>query len=114
MTKLKQLTLNQITMSTQQLTLEEKVKIVQEAEQVGFTETALKHNVSARQIYRWREKLQHGGSKSLSYGSKIDPEVKALKEENLQLKKLVAKLALTVEIKEELLKKTSQRIEKSN
>ena len=101
-------------MSTQQLTLEEKVKIVQEAEQVGFTETALKHNVSARQIYRWREKLQNGGSKSLSYGAKIDPEVKALKEENLQLKKLVAKLALTVEIKEELLKKTSQRTGKSN
>lgn len=114
MTKLKQLTLNHITMSTQQLTLEEKVKIVQEAEQVGFTETALKHNVSARQIYRWREKLQSGGSKSLSYGAKIDPEVKALKEENLQLKKLVAKLALTVEIKEELLKKTSQRTEKNN
>jgi putative transposase len=113
-TKLKQLTLNPITMSTQQLSLEEKVKIVQEAEQIGFTETALKHNVSARQIYRWREKLQNGGSKALSYGSKIDPEVKALKEENLQLKKLVAKLALTVEIKEELLKKTSQRIEKSN
>jgi hypothetical protein len=32
-----------------------------------------------------------------------------LKEENIQLKKLVAKLALTVEIKEELLKKTSHR-----
>jgi putative transposase len=113
-TKLNQLTLNQTTMSTQKLTLEEKVKIVQEAEQVGFTETALKHNISARQIYRWRDKLQHGGSKALSYGAKIDPELKSLKEENLQLKKLVAKLALTVEIKEELLKKTSQRIEKNN
>jgi putative transposase len=113
-TKLNQLTLSQITMSTQKLSLEEKVKIVQEAEQVGFTETALKHNISARQIYRWRDKLQNGGSKALSYGAKIDPELKALKEENLQLKKLVAKLALTVEIKEELLKKTSLRTGKGN
>ncbi len=54
-------------MSTQKLSLEEKVKIVQEAEQVGFTETALKHNISARQIYRWRDKLQNGGSKALSF-----------------------------------------------
>ena len=100
-------------MSTQKLSLEEKVKIVQEAEQAGFTETALKHNVSARQIYRWREKLQNGGAQALSYGSKIDPELKALKEENLQLKKLVAKLSLSVEIKEELLKKISLRTGKN-
>lgn len=96
-------------MRTKQLTLEEKVKIVQESEQNGFTETALKYNISSRQIYRWRDKLQTGGAKALSYGSKIDPEVKALKEENLQLKKLVAKLSLNVEIKEELLKKISLR-----
>ena len=45
-------------MSTRKLKLEEKVKIVQEAEQIGFTETSLKYNVSSRQIYRWRDKLQ--------------------------------------------------------
>ena len=101
-------------MSTKKLTLEEKVKIVQEAEQLGFTETALKYNISSRQLYRWRDKLQKGGSKALSYGAKIDPELKALKEENNQLKKLVAKLALTVEIKEELLKKTFLRTRKNS
>lgn len=100
-------------MSIRKLTLEEKVKIVQESEQVGFTETALKYNISARQIYRWRDKLESGGSKALSYGAKIDPELKALKDENNQLKKLVAKLALTIEIKEELLKKTSLRTGKN-
>ena len=100
-------------MSTQKLTLEEKVKIVQEAEQYGFTETALKHTISSRQIYRWRDKLQSGGSKALSYGAKVDPELKALKDENLQLKKLVAKLSLSVEIKEELLKKISLRTGKN-
>lgn len=96
-------------MSTRKLTLEEKVKIVQEAEQTGFTETALRHSISSRQIYRWKDKLQTGGSKALSYGAKVDPELKALKEENLQLKKLVAKLSLSVEIKEDLLKKISLR-----
>jgi len=96
-------------MSAKQLTLEEKVKIVQEAEQNGFTEVALKYNISSRQIYRWRDKLQKGGSKALSYGSKIDPQLKSLMEENLQLKKLVAKQALSIEIKEELLKKISLR-----
>ena len=100
-------------MSTKKLTLEEKVKIVQEAEQAGFTETSLKYNISSRQLYRWRDKLQKGGSKALSYGAKIDPELKALKEENLQLKKLVAKLSLNVEIKEELLKKISHRTGKN-
>lgn len=96
-------------MSAKQLTLEEKVKIVQEAEQNGFTEVALKYNISSRQIYRWRDKLQKGGVKALVYGSKIDPQVKSLMEENLQLKKLVAKQALSIEIKEELLKKISLR-----
>jgi len=47
-------------MSANKQTLEEKVKIVQEAEQIGFTETSLKYNVSSRQIYRWRDKLQNG------------------------------------------------------
>ena len=37
-------------MSTRKLTLEEKVKIVQEAEQNDFTETDLKHNISSSQI----------------------------------------------------------------
>lgn len=96
-------------MSAKQLTLEEKVKIVQEAEQNGFTEVALKYNISSRQIYRWRDKLQKGGAKALAYGSKIDPQLKSLMEENLQLKKLVAKQALSIEIKEELLKKISLR-----
>lgn len=96
-------------MSAKRLTLEEKVKIVQEAEQFGFTEISVKYNISSRQIYRWREKLQKGGAKALNYGAKVDPELKALKEENDRLKKLVAKQALSIEIKDELLKKISFR-----
>lgn len=97
-----------------QFTIEQKVDIVKEAEQIGFTETAHKHGISSRAIYRWRDKLVSGGAKSLKYGSKIDPELKELRIENERLKKLVAKQALYLEFKEELLKKVNQRISKNN
>lgn len=38
-------------MSTRKLTLEERVKIVQKAEQLGFTETALKHGITQRYLF---------------------------------------------------------------
>jgi transposase-like protein len=97
-----------------QFTIEQKVDIVKEAEQFGFTETAHKHGISARAIYRWKDKLVTGGSKALKYGSKIDPELKELRIENERLKKLVAKQALYLEFKDELLKKVNQRQSKNN
>ncbi len=97
-----------------QLTIEQKVEIVKEAEQNGFTETALKHGVSSRAIYRWRDKLTLGGTKALKYASKLDPELKELRLENDRLKKLIAKQALIIDIKEELIKKTLLRTSKSS
>jgi hypothetical protein len=38
---------------------------------------------------------------------RIDPEVGALEEENERLKRIIAKQALEIEVKSELLKKTS-------
>ena len=95
-------------------TVEQKVEIVKEAEQNGFTETALKHNISARGIYRWRDKLIGGGTAALKFASKVDPELKELRIQNDQMKKLIAKQALIIEIKEELLKKTLLRTTRSN
>lgn len=95
-------------------TIEQKVEFVKEAEQNGFTETALKHGISSRAIYRWRDKLVSGGAKALKYGSKIDPELKELRLENERLKKLIAKQALIIDIKEELIKKTLQRTSKNS
>ena len=40
--------------------------------------------------------------------TRIDPEVKALEQENDRLKKIVAKQALELEVKSELLKKSNQ------
>ena len=97
-----------------QLTIEQKVEIVKEAEQNGFTETALKHGISSRGIYRWRDKFIGGGASALKYASKIDPELKELRLENDRMKKLIAKQALIIEFKEELLKKTLLRTTKNN
>lgn len=97
-----------------QLTIEEKVDIVKEAEQKGFTEVALKNGISSRAIYRWRDKFIGGGASALRYASKIDPELKELRLENDRMKKLIVKQALIIEIKEELLKKTLLRTSKNN
>jgi hypothetical protein len=37
---------------------------------------------------------------------RVDPEVRALEEENERLKRIIAKQALEIEVKSELLKKT--------
>ena len=95
-----------------QFTVEQRVNIVKEAEQLGFNEVAHRHGISSRAIYRWKDKFVSGGEKALKYGAKIDPEVRTLREENDRLKKLIVKQALIIEIKEELIKKTSLRISK--
>jgi transposase-like protein len=97
-----------------QFTVEQRVNIVKEAEQIGFNEAAQKHGISSRAIYRWKDKFISGGEKALKYGAKIDPEVRSLREENDRLKKLIVKQALIIEIKEELIKKTSLRISKES
>lgn len=49
-----------------------------------------------------------GGVKGLKrHTEAVTPEVKALQEENERLKKIVAKQALELEVKTELLKKTA-------
>lgn len=95
-----------------QFTVEQRVNIVKEAEQIGFNESAQKHGISSRAIYRWKDKFISGGEKALKYGAKIDPELRSVKEENERLKKLIVKQALIIEIKDELIKKTSLRISK--
>lgn len=44
--------------------------------------------------------------------ARVDPEKRALEEENERLKKIVARQALEIEVKSELLKKTPIQIKK--
>ena len=87
-------------------TAEQKLQIIQEAEQNGITQTLRKHNVAHSLFLRWRNAFNSGGAGSLKpQYHKIDPEVKALQEENARLKKIIGNQALELEFKTELLKK---------
>jgi len=43
---------------------------------------------------------------------RIDPQVRDLEEENLRLKKIIAKQALEIEVKDELIKKGEAHFQK--
>ncbi len=85
----------------------EKLQIIQEAEQNGLTETLRKYNVAQSLFHRWRRAYNGEGMEGLRprYRRK-DPEVKRLQQENDRLKKIIAKQALEIEFKDELLKKS--------
>jgi putative transposase len=87
--------------------VEQKLAIIQEADQYGITQRLRKHNLSHSVFIRWRQAFNAGGPSSLKpqYG-KLDPEVKALQEENARLKKIIGNQALELEFKTELLKKS--------
>lgn len=85
---------------------EERLQVLREVEQQGLEETLRKHNLSRSLYYRWKSKFDQSGVNGLKdqyYRS--DPVVKQLEKENERLRKIVAKQALELEIKEELLKK---------
>jgi putative transposase len=86
---------------------EEKLSIIQEAEREGYMETCRKYNLSPALLSRWKQKYQAKGTEGLKPAYKrIDPEVRALEEENERLKRIIARQALEIEVKSELLKKT--------
>jgi transposase-like protein len=89
-----------------QFTPEEKLSILQESEREGSTETCRKYNLAASVLSYWRKKYLTNGKEGLKGGYKrVDPRVRAMEEENSRLKKIIAKQALEIEVKDELLKK---------
>ena len=56
---------------------------------------------------RWKKKYLSKGMEGLKPAyHRVDPEVRALEEENERLKRIIARQALEIEVKSELLKKT--------
>lgn len=87
--------------------VEQKLQIIQEAEQIGVTQALRKHNLSHTVFFRWKNQFNQGGVSSLKpQYSKVDPEIRALQEENARLKKIIGNQALELEFKTELLKKS--------
>jgi len=86
--------------------VEQKLQIIQEADQLGTTQTLRKHNISHSVFLRWKNQFNQGGATSLQpQYRKVDPELRALQEENARLKKIIGNQALELEFKTELLKK---------
>jgi putative transposase len=90
-----------------QFSVEQKLQIIQEADQEGITQALRKHNLAHSVFLRWKNQFNSGGTGSLKpQYKKIDPELKALQEENARLKKIIGNQALELEFKTELLKKS--------
>lgn len=88
-------------------TPEDRLSLIQEAEREGYMETCRKYNLSPTLLSRWKQKYQAKGAEGLKPAyRRVDPEVRALEEENERLKRIIARQALELEVKTEMLKKT--------
>ncbi|GAA4467219.1 transposase [Nibrella saemangeumensis] len=95
-------------------TPEDRYSIVQESLRDGHSETCRKYNLSPSVLRKWRNRYLNKGKEGLrdSY-PRVDPQLRALEEENERLKRIIAKQALEIEVKSELLKKTPIGLRKS-
>lgn len=86
-------------------TAEERLSILQECDREGQSVTCRKYNLSPSLVQRWKQKYLSKGMEGLKRNyHRVDPELRKLEEENERLKKIVAKQALEIEFKTELLK----------
>jgi len=85
---------------------QQKLQIIQEAQQNGVTETMRKYNLAHSLYRKWRKAYDGQGMQGLQPHYKtVDPAVRQLELENQRLKNIIAKQALEIEFKDELLKK---------
>jgi putative transposase len=92
---------------------EERLSLIQEASREGFAQTCRKYNLAPSLLNRWKKKYLEQGLGGLKPSRMVvDPKVKGLEQENERLKKIIARQALELEVKEELLKKTPVQIKR--
>jgi transposase-like protein len=86
---------------------EDRLSLIREAEREGYMQTCRKYNLSPALLSRWKKKYQAQGTEGLKPRYRtVDPEKRALQEENERLKRIIANQALELEVTTELLKKT--------
>lgn len=94
-------------------TPEEKISILQEAEREGLTETCRKYNLAHSVVSYWKKKYLAKGKSGLAGDyRRIDPKVKELEAENEKLRRIIAKQALEMEVKDEIIKKGNAHLQK--
>jgi transposase-like protein len=92
---------------------EEKLSILQEAEREGMAQTGRKYGIANSVMHYWRSKYLAKGREGLKQNrQKVDPRVRELEEENARLKRVVARQALEIEFKDELVKKGQAHLQK--
>lgn len=102
-----------MTKARRQFSPEEKHSILQEAEREGYAETCRKYHLANSLLANWKKKYLAKGREGLKASYKrVDPHLRTLEEENLRLKKIIAKQALEIEFKDELLKKGEAHFQK--
>jgi transposase-like protein len=88
-------------------TPEERFSILQEGERDGHSIALRKYQIAPSLYARWKHKYLKEGIYGLKdKHKKVDPVIRELELENERLKRIVAKQALEIEVKSELLKKT--------
>jgi len=96
-----------MTKTKRKFTPEERLSILKEGEREGQATTIRKYNIAPSLYIRWKHKyLSEGISGLKDKHRRIDPEIRALELENERLRRIIAKQALEIEVKSELLKKT--------
>lgn len=89
--------------------VEQKMQILREAEEHGMLATCRKYEIAQSLYYRWKSQFDQKGIDGLQgQYYRVDPRVRELEKENERLKKIIARQALELEVKSELLKKTQQ------
>lgn len=95
-------------------TVEQKMHILREADESGMLATCRKYEIAQSLYYRWKSQFDLKGIDGLQgQYYRVDPRVRELEKENERLKKIIARQALEIEVKSELLKKT-QLLKKRN
>jgi transposase-like protein len=88
-------------------TPQERLSILQEGERDGHSIALRKYQIAPSLYARWKHKYLKEGIYGLKdKHKKVDPAFRDLELENERLKRIIAKQALEIEVKSELLKKT--------
>jgi len=87
-------------------TLDQKLEILSNGDEIGIVESCRKYGVSTGTFYSWKKKYEHQGEAGLkvTYDSK-SKELKQAEEENRILRKLLSDKEIELEVQRELLKK---------
>lgn len=88
----------------------EKLAILEEIERDGLAVTLRRHGLYAKTITQWRRHFEEEVPvEDPTSDSAARLELRRLRQENQQLKELVAEKELEIRIKDSLLKKTTSR-----